>query len=379
VSLGGCVLAVALVAGACSKPVDTGEISARSGEYGAQLATSTTLDENGLLGRSGGGSRRPATRADVVEKLLEAVAKDPTLASRLGSLTPQELAEITGVSVEELSDLGITPSTVAALGDALVATRGSDAQNGLGTDSGAIFTLLGLTSGFLDGDNEDTMLSADVFALASILAASAVVGTDVTGPLGKLLAVADPNGLGQYSEDHSMLAIVAVLLGYMMGRDSPVPLDRFDKLPPETQQALGGIVYIADRLTPQAMLEINRIVTILGPEAIKAIAAAFGLLDDPRIASAVRRAAEDQVVFGSILASAVFLIPGLAEELNPAQYGTSEQRMLALAGVFIAAMTRMDPEGLETFLGSIGIPIDPEFWESIGIGIPPEFWEGLDR
>jgi hypothetical protein len=75
----------------------------------------------------------------------------------------------------------------------------------------------------------------------------------------------------------------------------------------------------------------------------------------------------------------VFLIPGLAEELNPSQYGTSEQRMLALAGVFIAAMTRMDPEGLDRFLGSIGIPLDREFWESIGIGIPPEFWEGLDR
>jgi hypothetical protein len=176
-----------------------------------------------------------------------------------------------------------------------------------------------------------------------------------------------------------MLAIVAVLLGFMMGRDSPVPLDRFDKLPPETQQVLGGVVYIADHLTPQAVLEINRIVTILGPEAISAIAAAFGLLDDPRIAAAVRSAAEDPMVFGSILASAVFLIPGLAEELNPSQYGTSEQRMLALAGVFIAAMTRMDPEGLDRFLGSIGIPLDREFWESIGIGIPPEFWEGLDR
>jgi hypothetical protein len=378
VSLIGCVLALALLAGACSKPVDTGEISARSGEYGAQLATSTTLDENGLLGRSGPNSRRPATRADVVEKLLEAIAEDPTLASRLGSLTPQEIAEITGVSVEELSDLGVTPSTVAALGDALVATRGADGQGGFGADNDTVFTLLGLTAGFLDGDNDDTMLTADVFALASILAASTVVGTDVTAPLGKLLSVADPNGLGQYSEDHSMLAIVAVVLGSMMGRDSPIPLDRFDQLPPETQQVLGGVVYIADHLTPQAVLEINRIVTVLGPEAIKAIAASFALLDDPRIASAVRRATEDPNVFGSILASAVFLIPGLAEELDPNRYGTSQDRMLALAGIFVAAMLRMDPEGIKEFLGAIGIPADPEFWEGLGVGIPPEFWAGLE-
>jgi hypothetical protein len=362
--------------------VDTGEISARSGEYGAQLATSTTLDENGLLGRSGGDSRRPATRADVVEKLLEAVAEDPSLAGRLGSLTPQELAQITGVSVEELSDLGVTPSTVAALGDALVATRGDDTTSGLsglGDDSGTVFTLLGLTSGFLNGGEDGDMDSADVMALAGIFAASMSVGSDVTGPLGRLLLVADPNGLGQYSEDHSKMAIVAVLLGSMLGRDSPVPLDRFDRLPPETQQVLGGVVYVADHLTPQAILEINRIVTVLGPEAIKAIAASFALLDDPRIASAVRRATEDPMVFGSILASAVFLIPGLAEELDPSSYGTSEQRLLALAGVFVAAMTRMDPDGLKGFLDAIGIPSDPEFWAGIGLDIPPEFWAGLDR
>ncbi len=358
------VLSVALLGTACSKPIDTGEVSARTGEYGARLQTSTTLDgATALSGRRSPQSSDDQRRAEATTNLAEQLKNNPELLAQLGSLTPEQLAELTGLSVAELDTLGITPATVAAMGELLVAGQSAA---GPGTSTDPAFAALAAASGIISKEAVAVLSGADPTVLAALFGASLTVDSSVTEPLGQWLKVFDPNGLGRYSEDQSMLAVMAVVLGAQLGGD-PVPLENFGKLPPDLQGVLQGIAGLAEFITPTVVRELNRMTTLLGPEVLSAIGGLFTLLDQPEVAAVVRKAVEDPLTFASILGSAALLVPGLAEALNPGHYDTSEKRIQALGLIFIVSLVRADPIGLKAFLDSIGVELPPEFWQ----GIPP--------
>lgn len=356
------MLVPAVLSAACSKGLDTGEVSARSGEYGAKLATSTTIDRvQAILGGRSRAAGSGAQRADVAQQLLDEIARNPEFAEQLKNLTPEQLSEMTGLSVEQLNDLGITPATVASLGDALVATRGTAGDP---DRNDASLALLGAASGAISQEAVEALRDADPAALAAVYGASTKVDPSVTRPLGAWLKLVDPNGLGRYSEDESALALMAVLLGAQLDRD-PIPLDRFGDLPPDLQYALRGITNLADRITPQVVKELNRLTTILGPNTFKAIGWALRALDRPEVAEIVSKAVDDPFTFGSILASAVLLIPGLAETMAPETFDTSQKRIEILGRIFVVSLLRLDPLGMQTFLESIGVEVPPDFWQTI--------------
>ncbi|MCZ7627581.1 MAG: hypothetical protein M5U19_00035 [Microthrixaceae bacterium] len=96
----------ALVAGACTSTGDTAEVSAESGDYGASLATSTTIA--GAPGASARSTDPADARAAAAERALRKLAANPELLEDLDNLTPEQLEELTGLSSEELGTLGIT-------------------------------------------------------------------------------------------------------------------------------------------------------------------------------------------------------------------------------------------------------------------------------
>lgn len=367
VSLVVAVATTAVLGGACASSIDTGEVSARSGDYGARLETSTTIDRvQAILSGRRRGSGSGAQRADVAQQLLDEVARNPEFAAQLQNLTPDQLAELTGLSIDQLDDLGITPATVASLGQALVATQGT--QGGTGADTGdPSAAVYGAAAGLLSDEALRVLSEADPTALAAVYGAATKVDPSVTEPLGKWLQLMDPNGLGKYSEDQSALAVLAVLLGAQLGQDA-VPLENFAKLPPDLQATLSGVAGLAEGITPKVVKELNRVSVILGPNVFRAIGASFALLDRPDVAEVVGKAMDDPATFASIVASAVLLIPGLVETLRPDKFDTSQKRIEVLGSIFVVALLRSDPVGLQTFLESIGIEVPPDFWQSLGAG-----------
>lgn len=358
----GSVVIAALVGISCAAEQDTGEVSAESGRYGASLETSTTIADGSRLpgsSRAGGASSGSAA-GDLVQQLQD----NPELLGQLAGMTPEQLSELTGLSVEELDGLGITPASVAALGTLLVDSQDGSGKKVLdpsvaGLLSGATGALTGAT-GVLTGETVDTLRRIEPGALAAILGTAATVDPELTGLLGTLLAVVDPNGLGQFAGNQSALAIIAVVASAALGRDvSLANLLNADDADPAFRAVLGGLVALAGRLTPTAVARINSIRDILGPRVIGALGAALGALGDPRIGGVVAQAFEDPFVVGSIFGSAYLLIPGLAETLDPSTYPNELARVAGLGALFLAAIVRMDNPQVRNFLDVLGIDIPP--------------------
>ncbi len=314
----GALLSLALFAAACASGADTGEVSARSGRYGASLETSTTvpsLEDIGLSGGTGAnGKREQAT-----ENLLNALSENPELLNNLDNLTPDQLEELTGLSSEELGTLGITPATVGALGGVINKIGGGE-QDSLSPETAAILAAGGGAllngSGALTAEGAALLasLNIDPATFAVLIATALTVPTSVTEPLGALLLILDPNGLGQFSGDNSSLAVIAVLMGAVLGRD-PVALAQLQNAEDINPAFKGVILFIANlatTLSPEFIDRINNISRILGPYAIRAIGTALALLERPQVGAIFESAFSDPLVVADAFGAALLFIPGLA-------------------------------------------------------------------
>jgi hypothetical protein len=364
------LVSLAMAAGACSQSNRTGEVSARVGKYGATLETSTTAvspNASALPGSSRRSSTSKATtKADITSQLLQKLKDNPELVKQLSNLTPEELSKLTGLDTAQLNTLGLTPASVAALGSAIVAAQGGQpgalTTNGVQVLTPAVLSLLTGATGELTGTTKDTLKKIDPAVLTAILGAASQVDPSVTLQLGSLLAVVDPNGLGQFQGDKSALAVIAVLASAALGRDVSLQnLPNIEGIDPQFKNVLGSVVGLVEGLTPQVINQINNITGILGPNTIRAIGGALALLQRPEIGDIVRKAVQDPVTLASSIGAAMLLIPGLAEAIAPYTFSTAGSRTAALGALFAVALVRMDAPGVRVFLEALGLKIPPEF------------------
>lgn len=355
------LVAVALVAAACGDPGAMGEVSAGSAEFGASLETSTTLGDGpaGITRRFNTGN----PREDAARNLLAAIAEDPSLLDDIENLTPEELEELTGLESEELGTLGITPGSVAALGG-VIRQIGPEEQvdPALAAAVAAGGGTLLNESGQLTAEARGLLGGIDPATLAVLIATSLQVGPDVTNPLGEVLAVLDPSGLGQFQDNQSALAVIAVVMAAILGEDPEtlLQLQNVDQLDPNLRYLVNGLTGIARGLRPEFIDSLNRINGVLGPYALRAIGAAVGLLQNERIADQLAIAFADEVVVSTAVGSMILLIPGLPQLVAPQAFAKPESIYPAVLGVMAAALVNMDAPGFRDFLTTLGVDIPPE-------------------
>ncbi len=357
----------ALVSGACTSAAETGEVSSHGAKYGATLETSTTVpaDGSGLTGS--GASGRSQKRTDAAESVLKGLTNDPALLQNLDNLTPAQLEELTGMDSAELGTLGITPATVGALGgliDKVSTDSGSNSPTDqqaltgvLGAGSGALLTSTGQLTGQAAGILAS--LNIDPATFATLVATALTVPEGVTKSLGTLLAVVDPNGLGQFQGDKSSLALIAVIMGAVLGRD-PVALGQLanaGNIDPRFAGVAGFIANLATTLSPQFVDRINNITGILGPYAIRALGTAFALLERPDIGAVFEKAFSDPETVATAFGAALLFIPGLPELVAPNTFGDPFAIYPAVLGISAVALLNADAPGFRDFLKSIGVKI----------------------
>lgn len=354
----------AVLASSCAKVDSTAEVSAQSAEYGARIATSTTIASEASPGRSAarsGGSER----SDAIEGAIDSLAGDPELLANLDGVTMEQLQEATGLSEEELGSLGITPATVGALGRLLDSVGAGQSEQ---SDSAALVSLLAggssalLTeSGQLTGEAARVLssLNVDPATFAALVGTAVTVPESVTDSLGALLAVVDPEGLGQFAGDRSALSLVAVVLAAAIGRDPLVlgQLANAGQIDPRFAGVTKFIFDLATGLSPQLIDRINNITGILGPYTIRALGAAFALLERPAVGALFEEAFSDPVTVATSFGSALLAIPGLPELIAPNTFNDPRAIYGAILGVAAISLLNAGAPGFEDFLRSIGVKV----------------------
>ncbi len=358
--IGGAVL-VALLGASCAKAGDFGEVNAASGKYGASLETSTTIDGISAFAQSRGLSSNASKRAGATQSLLDAIADDPELLGELENLTPEELEELTGLTTDELDELGITPATVTALGSALKVVGGGK------DDDGEIDTELAnsvlVSGGALTAQGANLLTTAEPAVFAQLIGTAATVDRAVVNQVGGLLAVLDPEGLGQFAGDDGTLAIITILLSAVIGGDAGVleNLANAADIDPRFRGVVGALARLATTLEPEFVAQINRVTTILGPNTLRALGAAVGLLTRPAVADIVEIAVSDPVVMGTMFGSFVLMVPGLAELVAPESFGSDPRSIYTgMAALMLTSLTNMDAPGLRDFFELIGVTVHPD-------------------
>lgn len=354
----------ALVAGACTSSAETAEVSAQTGDYGATLQTSTTVP-GGRTGPGAGSTNSADPRADAAEKALGGLADNPELLADLGNITPEQLEELTGLSSEELGTLGITPSTVGALASLLDRVRSDSPE---ASNEGALVSLLTAGSGALltetgqlTGEASGLLasLNVDPATFAALIGTAMTVPDEVANTLGTLLAVIDPNGLGQFNGNTSALALISVVLAAMIGRD-PVSLGQLanaGKIDPRFAGVTKFIFNLATGLSPQLVDRINNITGILGPYTIQALSAAFALLERPAVGALFEQAFSDPAIVATAFGAAFLSIPGLPELVAPNTFKDPRAIYGAVLGIAAVSLLNADAPGFRDFLRSIGVEV----------------------
>ncbi len=357
------LVAAALVAAACASSGETASVDSESAEYGASLQTSTTIADDTGRGGSDRASRGTGSGSNK--------GGDPGGLPDISNLTTEQLSEITGLDAKELGTLGITPETVGALASVLDDLgSGSDGADGSpdASQQAALVSLLGSGSGsLLTGTGQLTAEAAGVLAGLNIdpVTFAALVGTAMTVPesvtesLGTLLAIVDPNGLGQFRANRSALALISVILAAMIGRD-PVDLGRLanaGQIDPRFAGVTKFIFNLATGLSPQLIDRINNITGILGPYTIRALGAAFALLERPDVGRVFEEAFSDPVTVATAFGAAFLSIPGLPELVAPNTFSDPRAIYAAVIGIAAVSLLNADAPGFRDFLARIGIEV----------------------
>ncbi len=350
--------ALAMVATSCATSSDTGEVSAEGPEFGARIATSTTVP-------SETGGRRAAGRSDDTATGVGADGLGDLAA--LGDLTEEELAELTGLSPAELGRLGITPASVGALAGLVDRIGGTDND----VDASLVQALLSgggslLTSTGQLTDEASGLLSAlniDPATLAAIAGAAATVPPGVTDQLGSILAIIDPNGLGQLDGNASALSVLAIVIGATLGGD-PIALGELaaaGDIDPRFRQVVNFFTGLVTSITPQLVDRINRITDVLGPYTIQALGAALSLIERPQVSEVIADAFANPAVVATAFGALFTFIPGLPELLAPNTFNDPNAIYGVVAAIAAVALLNADAPGFRDLLLSLGVNLPPEF------------------
>jgi hypothetical protein len=368
------VVALATVAGACAKGVDTSEVSADSADSGVTLPTSTTIARAGNgntanASTSGSRSRSKTGQTDVsgtAQQLISKLASDPSLLSQLTGGDAAALSRITGIDPATLAQLQITPQTVKGLATILTGLDPTTLGKLSGSsklDPQVAATILSLAAQ-LDPAAAAAIKGVDPLAIASLISAATTVDPKVLGALGGVLQVVDPNGLGKLAGDKSSLAILAVLFGVALRTDPSkfAQLANANNLDPNVNFVLSSIGGLVSGFTPQLVNQLNGISKVLGPDLLRALGAILGLLGRPSVAAVVQKAAADPVVIVTVLGTIGLLVPGLAEVISPGTFSNPQARYGALAGLLAIAIANLNGLDLNALATQLGLPpLSPDF------------------
>ena len=348
------VAVLATIAGACSRGIDTAEVSANAGDSGASLPTSTTIARkgNGNTANASTGSRSKSKTTSnlsgTASELIAKLASDPSLLSQLTGGDTAALSRLTGIDAATLARLQITPQTVRGLGGLLSSldpTTLSKLSSSKGRLDPQVATTILTLAAQLDPATASALKGINPLALSALVGAASTVDPKVLAALGGVLQVVDPNGLGKLSGDKSSLAILAVLFGAALRTDPSkfAQLANANNLDPNVNFVINGVAGLAAGFTPQVVYELNSLSKVLGPDLLKALGAVVGLLGRPDVAPVIQKAAADPVVLATTFGVAALLIPGLAEVLSPQNFGNDSQaRYTALAGLITLAIANLN-------------------------------------
>jgi hypothetical protein len=221
------VTALSLAAGACSRAENTTAVDGTSEVESVAAPTSTivraTTPADEPAEPSGSGSTSPAggTSTDPTAALISLVgqvASDPALAAQLGQLDAVGIANLLGIDLSQLSQLGLTPDQIAALAESVVA-GGADLQGELTGAAPDPAVLLGLLVGSLDVNSlaDGTISTLVQGLLAAITGTRIVVSPELVVDLGELLGDIDPETIGPLVADPSNASLIALLTSAWLG------------------------------------------------------------------------------------------------------------------------------------------------------------------
>jgi hypothetical protein len=154
----------------------------------------------------------------VLTSLLGQVAADPALAAQLANLDAVGIANLLGIDLSALQQLGLTPEQITALAQGVLGSTPSVQQDLLsGAPDPAV--LLGLLAGSLDLQSltDGTIASLVQQLISSITGTRIVVSPELTVDLGELLGDLDPDQLGPIVANPANASLLALLTSVWLG------------------------------------------------------------------------------------------------------------------------------------------------------------------
>ncbi len=220
------VLVIAVTAAACATSADTTAVDAVEPDDAAGAPTSTIVRvERGSDAPTTTTVLRASQQADatldpttVLTSLLGQFAGDPALVAQLADLDAVGIANLLGIDLAALQQLGLNPAQLAALGQGVLAsTPGVQTELLSGAPDPAV--LLGLLAGSLDPQSlaDGTIATIVQGLLASITGLRIVVSPELTVDLGELLGDIDPEGLGPLAANPANASLLALLTSAWIG------------------------------------------------------------------------------------------------------------------------------------------------------------------
>ncbi len=217
------VAALLAATAACSTSNDTQQIAATKNPQNTvvpstsivvgTVPTTTTIPELEL-------SSVPATQ-DTLSALLSQFAIDPALLSQISALaggTPDlaSIAQLLGIDLSAIENLGLTAQQIMSLGDTVVASPDvlqhqlAKATSGLAIDPAM---LVGLLTSSLD---MDTLAQGAIGALIQAITkslgeVSLEITPQLTIQLSELFEQIDPEGLGMFASDPANASLMALI------------------------------------------------------------------------------------------------------------------------------------------------------------------------
>ncbi|MFI5043483.1 MAG: hypothetical protein ACHQDC_01715 [Acidimicrobiales bacterium] len=322
------VVVMSVFTAACANKAAYESVSGGEGIKGAALQTSTTL--NGKASSSSAKKSTKSTKSSAADlattarQLIEKIVKDPAFLSQIVGGNPALLAALTGVDEATLAKYNITPETIKSLAGLILGLDSSTISTLAGAGSGdtpptaLLGALFGL-AGEINPVSAAQLKNADTYAIAALLGTAAGIDPSLLDAMSGVLKVVDPNGLGALANDRNSLAIIAVLFGVALNMN-PADISKaglLNQLDPRVNSVLERIGFVVGGLSPMLVRRLNNLSDTLGPDLIRVLAGMLALVDNPNIAAVIKDQANNEITLATAIGTALLLIPGLAETLNP--------------------------------------------------------------
>jgi hypothetical protein len=220
-------VAVAVAASGCATSADTTAVDIDE-VSSDQLAPTSTIVRTQDAPASSTTTTAPSARAAatgaptdptaLLTSLLAQVAADPQLVAQLGQLDAVGIANLLGVDLSALQQLGLTPDQLTALAQGVVAAPPQLQQDLLGgvPDPAALLALL---AGSLDAESlaNGTIATIVQQLIGAIAGTRLVISPELSVDLGELLGDLDPEQLGPIVANPANASLLALLTSAWLG------------------------------------------------------------------------------------------------------------------------------------------------------------------